>query len=178
MKGSKTSLILMCSGLFFGAALLVCGGLLYLINQQASELEIAITEVSNLNATERAGVALVQLADETVRERETLAGYVLTRSEVPDFVTFLETFITRERVTMNVTSLNAAAAKKGEQYGSLVVAIDLKGSRSDVLRVFEMLETLPQHSYVSQTNLTQSFDPKIGRTMWNSDVVLNVTLDE
>ncbi len=168
----------MFSGLCFGAALFVCGGLLYLINQEARNLETAIGEVSSLNATERAGIALIQLADTTVEERAALASYVLTKTEVPDFVTFLESFVTAERVQMNVTSLEETAPKKGATYGELVVAMNLAGSRNDVLRVFEMLETLPQHSYVSRTDLTQSFDPQIGRAFWKSDVVLNVTLSQ
>ena len=137
-----------------------------------------MVEASARKATKEAGVALMQLAEQTTAERETLTGYVLTKNEVPDFVTFLESFVTDERVQLDILGLNEAVSPKDQTMGSLVVTMELLGSRTDVKRVLEMIELVPYHSYVSSIVIAESYDPQVGQTLWRSDVTLELTLTQ
>ena len=173
MIRKRTKTIFMSSIVFFVAGAAACGVLWYMIISEGEALRTQAATIAALRAEEQAVGTLARLVDETAPERSELQGYILDRDAVPAFITELETMAAEQGVALETSNLQERA---GEQYDELVVSIEISGSRNALLRVYELIESLPYHSYVSKTSMVRDSNRVTGATTWQSGVELTLSI--
>lgn len=129
--------------------------------EEIARIQTESQELSNLS----------RLLEETEDEREELRSYVIRQSDIIDFLALIEELGSSHGATVTTASLNVIEGN--DSFGELHVSIRADGTKSAVLHVLELLETLPYKSHVSRASLTETGGQR-GTSFWTGtfDVVV------
>lgn len=173
MMSKRTKTILVVSVLLFLSSAVLCLGLWYFTVSAGEELRGQAATVAAFRAEEQAVGNLARLVEDTALERGELLSYVLVKDDVPTFITKLEGYASEQGVLVETSNLRE---RDGEVFNELLLTLEMSGSKKALVQFYQILESLPYHSYVSSLSLTRVFNANTGAATWESSVELTVTL--
>lgn len=151
MINQKTKIIL---GFTFIFLLLSVVGLWWMSTQVSSvgkTLKSEVKVVADRLAQEQKYAELVDLVNETETVRNELETYILTEEETIDFLAQIEQIGIDQGVDLETLSLNVV--EKSGMFDELVVNFSVSGNELLVLKMIDVLESLPYHSQIESLDI-------------------------
>lgn len=153
---------------FLLVAAAVFGLLAMQVHMQGQELTVQLATIAEQRAQESAALRLERLAEETVDERSTLQSYYLaSEGESIDFLTEMETVVA-PALGLSLFTESLQRVTVGEEEESWIeILFQAEGSRTQLIKLLTVLETIPYRSRVTQVQL---------QSQSTADASLQVTL--
>lgn len=142
------------------------------IQKMGHDLEKQMTMVATYADRAQKHAELLRFVEASDVKREELMGYILTRAEVPNFVTQGEHVAASQGVIYTTDSLEQIATDG--DFDQLLVAFTMEGAENDVLHMLKVFETMPFHGQITSVQLDRVSSEKEGNVL--ARVKLAVTL--
>ncbi|GEM_PF-822232 len=142
----KTKVIGLISIVLFSVT---CAGVVFAwdyIHTEGEKLEAEITAVANFLAREETYEDVTSLVTDTSDERQELLAYVLTEEKTIDFLAEVEQIAIDQGIALTTDTLQVTPGTG--LFDTLTVSFSVEGPEVYVIRMLQILETLPYYSSV------------------------------
>lgn len=156
----------------FFCAFATLAGSLYLIERAEGKLIETVATQKRMADEELQYTALQKLALETQEERTELEQYILTESEVINFLSLIERVGSDRGVAATTKAIAVSEIAGATQYELITINLELEGSLPRIQEVIDLYEHLPYQSSVERVTVDRSGGEE-GR--WRSSLELTVT---
>ena len=141
--------------LFLGGAVVVFVLVAHMINTKGTALKERLRIIADEQVLEQQYVSLAKAIRETEEERQLLAGFVLEdERDTIDLLSTLDAIAKELGVTLSTQELREQDSTGA--FNTLLLSYEIQGREDAVIKMSEMLETLPYHGHVTSFTLQRS----------------------
>ena len=170
----ETKTFSISAGIVCAVALVVLGGMLYLIERKDGLYEHEQSRRATHAAIEREFASQTALLAETAADRKELARSMLTEDTVVDFLSLVGTLARAQGVVAETRSLAVESIEGNETFEYLTLTMDVTGAFSPVMETLVLLESLPYQINIRTTTVERA-DAQTGDGLWQGRYRLYVT---
>ena len=123
------------------------------VDRVGGKLEERVTVVANRYAEEKKFSELNQLIEDTANDRDELGLYILSEKDTISFLAEVEKIGVEQGVVLETNSLNKIENK--DKVDELEVSFSVAGDESLVMRMLDILESLPYESRLTSMVLNR-----------------------
>ncbi len=169
MLHRTTKIVAIISGFVFLVSASVTALFFVMVEKEKKVYEERTLALAQANSDQESLRTLMTTLEETKVERESLVSRVLKDEEVINFLALLESLGSEQGVVLTTNSLKVEPIN--ETFETLLINLDVEGSRDSVLRMLRLFETLPYQVFIESVQLSRAD----GSGAWKGLFELRVT---
>ena len=173
---NKNNLIFVISGVVFITGLVVCMGLTSVISKMIATLTANADIVALMETHKQSLNNLTNQAESTAAAGTALNNFIFSKEALHQLENTLKELGAQSGVKVRVFDSKENTNLSDTSFSTLTTTVTLEGNLAAIQYMYQLIEALPYHSWVSQLSLKQ-VDLNTDTDEWKSELIFNLTLN-
>lgn len=157
------------SAIIFLVSVSVCVVFFWMVSKQKTVYIERTQERAEKQAYRDSLQSLMRTLEDTKEERAALVSRVIKDDEVITFLSLIETLGKEQGIALTTNSLTVLPVN--DTFETLVIALTLEGTYSEMTSIIKLLEQLPYQSSVAKVTMSK----EKGSGLWKGSLEVSVT---